>query len=403
MDKLSSPLQHTRSTPSDTASGTTPRTAPRFYILDFVRLVAMILMMQGHTLDALVSPTHLNIAEFPWSVWHFLRGLTAPIFLMLSGAVQVFANKRDGLGGVVGSIGSECYWKQLRWALTLIGIGYLLVFPANRLLDLPFVSPEGWYFFFQVNILQLSGLTLIGVMTVMRYTRSSGQFARISMVIGVVLMLVSPLVHQIQWSDFLHQSLASYLTAHHGSLFFVFPYSAYMFFGVSIGALLQATDIAQREHVFPRVMFRWGIIIAGLGLIGTYSPVVVYPPHDYYLASPHFVMLRLGCALVLMSGLSYLYRFSRALEQYYSRLGKKSLYIYTAHLILLFGTPWFGGIARTLYRSLDLPTGIAFALGVIALTLSSAYLVDYYQRHSSTVRHGLRLSLTVMLLYALLV
>ncbi len=395
MDSSSSPLQHTRSTPS----GTTPR----FYILDFVRLVAMILMMQGHTLDALVSPTQLNIAEFPWNVWHFLRGLTAPVFLMLSGAVQVFANKRDGLGGVVGSIGSERYWKQVRWAVMLIGIGYLLVFPANRLRDLPFVSPEGWHFFFQVNILQLSGLTLIGVMTLMRFTRSTQQFAWISMVIGVVLMLVSPLVHQIQWSNFTHQSLASYLTAQHGSLFFVFPYSAYMFFGVSIGALLQATDIAQREHVFPRVMFRWGVIIAGLGLLGTYSPMALYPPHDYYLASPHFVMLRVGCALVLMSGLSYLYRFSRVLEEYYSRLGKKSLYIYTAHLILLFGTPWFGGIARNLYRSLDLPTGAAFAVGVIALTLGSAYFVDYYQRHSRTVRRGLRLSLTAMLLYALLV
>jgi uncharacterized membrane protein len=371
----------------------------RFYILDFVRLVAMVLMMQGHTLDALVMPEHLNVAVFPWNLWHFLRGLTAPIFLMLSGAVQVFASKRDDSG----SIGFGRYMKQVRWALTLIGIGYLMVFPANKLRDLPYVSPEGWHFFFQVNILQLSGLTLLGVMTVMYLTRSTLAFARVSFAIGLVLTLLSPLAYQADWFALLPEVFASYCSPKHGSLFTIFPYSAYMFFGVSIGAWLHITPAAEREQRFPQVALVLGCVLMVLGLAATYAPIAFYPPHDYYLASPNFVALRVGCAFVIMSGLTYIYRFTRQFEHYYSRLGKKSLYIYTSHLILLFGTPWFGGIARLQPHSLGLPVGALAAALVIASTLGSAYLLDYYQRHSAEVRVGLRYSLTAVLLYALLV
>lgn len=389
----------TLSVPSRTSQLCTASPQSRFYILDLVRLVAMVLMMQGHTLDALVAPQHLSIADFPWNIWHFMRGLTAPIFLMISGAVQVFANKRDESG----SIGFNRYWKQVRWAITLMGIGYLLVFPANRLRDLPFVSAEGWKFFFQVNILQLSGLMLIGVMTVMFFTKSTKSFARITFAIGAALMMLSPFAYTINWFSFLPEVVAAYLSFAHGSLFCVFPFAAYMFFGVSIGTFLAKIPTDQREMLFPRYALRYGFIAVVLGLVGTYAPVSFYPTHDYYLASPNFVLIRMGCTLLLMGGLTYVYRFTKRFEEYYSRLGKKSLYIYTTHLVLLFGTPWFGGIARNHYRALDLPTGMAIAIAVVAGTLLTAYMLDFHQRNSLSIRRGLHVSLTAMLLYALLV
>jgi hypothetical protein len=141
-----------------------------------------------------------------------------------------------------------------------------------------------------------------------------------------------------------------------------------------------------------------------LGIAGTYLPLTFYPQHDYYLTSPHFALIRIGCVLLCMGGLTYLYRFTRRFEDYYSRLGKKSLYIYTAHLVLLFGTPWFSGIARgSAYRSMTLAEGVIVAFGVVSMTLVSAYILDYYQRHSLPIRNGIRFSLGAMLLYALLV
>jgi hypothetical protein len=261
--------------------------------------------------------------------------------------------------------------------------------------------------------LQVSGLTLMGVMTVMYFTRSTRSFARVSLWIGLAIAFVSPFVYQVDWFAIVPEPFAGYLSYKHGSLFGLFPFSAYMFFGVSVGAWLQSVPAAERAQRFPRVAGAVGLGLVALGLVGTYMPLSFLPfssfftsfygPHDYYLASPHFVMIRMGCTLLLMSALTFVYRYTQAFEQYYSRLGKKSLYIYTAHLILLFGTPWFGGITRTWYRVVDVPTGIVAAFAVIALTLVSAYWLDHYQRHSTVVRRGIRLSLGVALLYALIV
>ncbi|TAE26596.1 MAG: DUF1624 domain-containing protein [Candidatus Kapaibacterium sp.] len=374
-------------------------TKQRFYILDFVRLIAMIMMMQGHTMDAMVSVEYLNVAEFPWNIWHFLRGLTAPTFLIISGAVQIFATKRDATGRVP----FKTIQKRVQWGLMLIGMAYLLVFPANRLLDLPFVSHEGWRAFFQTNILHVSGVTLIFSVLLMSVTRSNRAFAGASVCVGLLILAFAPIADSIDWFAVVPEWLGAYFTFKHGSLFAIFPFSAYMFLGIGIGYALAEMPARERERRFPPFAFVAGSIALLAGVIGTYSPLTLFPAHDYYLASPCFALIRVGCVLVFMGILTYLYAKTRRFEEYYSRLGKKSLYIYTSHLILLFGTPWFGGIARAHYRSMTLMDGCIVALGVVGCTLLSAYILDYFQRNSRSLREGIRISLAAMLLYALLV
>lgn len=374
--------------------------ADRFYILDFVRLVAMVMMMQGHTLDALVSPEYLNVGAFPWNVWHFIRGLTAPTFLLISGAVQVFATKRDAEG----RISNKMLFKRLSWAFLIIGIGYLLVFPANRIADLPFVTAEGWRTFFQVNILQLSGVTLIATTLLMYFTRSSRNFALISIGLALGILVVAPFAYQVDWFAYLPEGIAAYLSYSHGSLFAILPFSAYMFAGVGVGFLLSEIPQRERESRFPRIAFVLGALFLALGVAGTYSPLTLFPAHNYYLASPHFAFIRVGCVLVAMSALTYIYGFTRSFAEYYSRLGKKSLYIYVVHLVLLFGTPWFKGMAGgAAYRSMTVAEGAVMAAVVLAFSLVSAYIVDYFQRNSQAMRKGIRLSLMGVLLYALLI
>ena len=52
---------------------------------------------------------------------------------------------------------------------------------------------------------------------------------------------------------------------------------------------------------------------------------------------------------------------------------------------------------------MTLAEGALVALAVVAFTLVSAYILDYYQRHSHPIRKGIRFSLGAILLYALLV
>jgi uncharacterized membrane protein len=372
----------------------------RFYILDLVRLVAMIMMMQGHTLDAMVSPEYLNLADFPWNVWHFLRGLTAPTFLMISGAVQVFATKRDADG----AIAPQVFRQRIEWGFKLIAIAYLLVFPANRIFDLPFVQADGWRAFFQTNILHVSGVTLIATMLLMRVTTNNRTFAVISLFLAVCILAFAPIADTINWFQFMPEWLGAYFSFKHGSLFTLLPFAAYMFVGVGVGTLLSEIPARERERRFPLYAFAFGALCLAFGLAGTYLPFTFYPQHDYYLTSPHFALIRIGCVLVFMGVLTYLYQFTRNFEEYYSRLGKKSLYIYTAHLVLLFGTPWFRGLAHGAnQRSMTLAEGVLVAFAVVGFTLVSAYILDYYQRHSQPIRKGIRFSFAALLVYALLV
>ncbi len=120
----------------------------------------MLMMIQGHTIYALADPSAYDISLFPWNIWHFCRGLTAPVFLIVSGAVHVFANKRLAGGG----LSRRTIKKRITIASVLIAIGYLLVFPAERVWDLFFIEAVYWQRFFCVNILQLFGISLLMIL-----------------------------------------------------------------------------------------------------------------------------------------------------------------------------------------------------------------------------------------------
>ncbi len=371
----------------------------RFYALDLVRLIAMLLMMQGHVLSALVSSADLNTGEFPWSIWHFIRGLTAPVFLMTSGAVHVFANKRNADG----EINRTVFFKRLRWGITLIGIGYLMVFPANRIFDLPFVPTEVWHAFFRVNILQLTCVALILLMFVISLTRSTRTFANASLAIALGITFLAPFVEQVDWFALAPEWLASYFSYAHGSIFPFFPFAAYMFFGVSVGKHLQSIPAAKRMDAFPKFTGIAGAVITALALLATVQPFTIFPAHSYHLTGPDFVMLRVGLTLLFMSLIGLLYRATHRWGKYYSLFGKKTLHIYVGHLVLLYGTPWFHTVQPRLFGTLSLAEGISVAVLIITTCLAGVYLLDYYQQNSRRFRQALPYTVMVALAYALLV
>lgn len=386
------------SAPARTAEAA-PRVSSRFYALDLVRLLAMLAMMQGHVLSALVSTEHLNVAEFPWNIWHFIRGLTAPIFLMTSGAVHVFANKRNESG----ELGRDILFKRLRWAVTLIGIGYLMVFPANRIFDLPYVPAQVWQIFFRVNILQLTGITLLLLMFVFSLTRSNRTFTIASLSIASAITFLAPFVEQVDWFSFLPEWLASYLSYNHGSIFPFFPFAAYMFFGVGVGRYLQGIPAEKRAEKFPRFTGIAGAALVAVSLLATVQPWTIFPAHNYHLTGPDFILLRVGLTLLFMSIVGFLYRATSQWGHYYSLFGKKTLHIYVGHLVLLYGTPWFHTVKSGYFGSMTLMQGSLIAVVIITLCLGGVYMLDYYQKSSYRFRKALPYTLTAALAYALLV
>jgi uncharacterized membrane protein len=354
----------------------------RLYALDLARFMAMIGMMQGHVLDALVLPTELNIGEFPWNIWHVVRGFTAPVFLMVSGAVHAFASKRDTDGRVL----EDVFAKRIRWAITILGIGYLLVFPANRVWDLPFIQSESWTPFFAVNILQLTGVTMLLFVVVMRTTHSVRAMGLRGLVAGIAILAVTPLMVPLRSGELLPPWLTAYLNTSVGSLFPVFPFSAFLFFGIAVGAWLYHIPPHERDTRLRKHGWRIGaIIVIAMGLV-MFGMITAGVPRNV-VESPGSVPLaigRIGVVLIFFSMAEWVLQHTWSMREWYGLFGRKSLYIYVLHLILLFGTPWWNGIGRTRYQSMHLWEGAVIAVIIIIATMAVAYFMERVQRRSWT-------------------
>lgn len=377
--------------------------ADRLYALDLARFAAMLFMMQGHVLDALVRSSDININVFPWDWWFVIRGITAPTFLMVSGAVHAFANKRDEYGRIY----EQVLERRIRWGITIIGIGYLMVFPANRIWDLPFVPSQGWPAFHAVNILQLTGCTMLLFVAVVQYTRSVQSMGRVGLCTALAIIGLSPMVASTNWAGVVPDIVEGYLTVRQGTLFPVFVFSAYLFVGLYVGSLLYAIPAERRLAVLQTRVWMYGLVLAA----------VAYAVHAYLLAqgtpmttlesasSPLLAIRRIGIVLMIFSASAWMVQHTWQLREWYGRFGRKSLHIYVIHLVMLWGTPWFDGVARYYQRQLSLSAGVMIAIAIMIITLLVAWGIDHYERSNipSTVRERVRWGIAVTLGYLLLV
>lgn len=372
----------------------------RLYALDFARFVAMIMMMQGHTLDSLVSPQFLDITAFPWNIWSFLRGLTAPVFLMVSGAAHVFAMKRDTEGRMT----RQLVRRRTTWALTIFGVAYLMIFPANRIFDLPFVESAVWKTFFQVNILQLTAVTLLTTVWLSRVTRSVESLGKSALAIGGGILLLTPFVHALDAFAVLPEPVAAFFSYKHGSLFPIFPFSAFMFLGIAIGAFLKrfATNSERTEYIKKRGVPAALGAFALAGIISGIYSFLPLPAIDIQLMHPAFMLMRVGIVLLLFTAAAFITGKTTNLNKHFSFFSAKSLHIYTIHLILLYGTPWFNSVARWYPKAMTLEQGIGLVPAVICATLLIVLAADYIQKNVHKGDIVLRYSFGTVLVYALL-
>ncbi len=348
----------------------------RLVYLDLMRVVAMVMMIMGHSFFDLVRPSLVNLSEFPWFVWEFLRGLTAPLFLFISGIVQVFANKR-----IDHKLPKETIYKRIRIALLLIFLAYFLNFPVQKAFHLIFQSKQNLIPFFQVNILQIIGLTLLWILLYFSFTKNNQQLGKISLWTGIFIFALTPLVHLIDWYNILPLPIAPYFSLEKGSYFTIFPFSGFTFFGVAFGTYLERFELHQRANVIVKLGFKLLMIFLPLGiavyfLINSFS----LPFYDVYKANSGMSIIRLACVLALLSFFvllyqKYLHNFN-SIQKVSTTLGKNALFVYVLHLIILYGLPWYPGFATIYNRTLDVIPSFAISLTIVLISFSIVFIFE---------------------------
>jgi uncharacterized membrane protein len=298
-------------------------------------------MVQGHTVDVLLSP-ELRTAEFTiYNIWYFLRGMTAPIFMFTAGTTFTYLFKS------VKKPFEENYRvkKGLRRALLLLFIGYILRYPSWTIVDFSEVTAENWQTFFIVDVLQLIGFSLLLLLLILFFTEKLKLNFTITFITSAALIfLASPFMENINWLSYLPAPVAAYLYSGSGSLFPLFPWAGYVISGAVLGSYL-----AQNPMVFKSSRFSILIAIVGaaFSLIALLSYLILQANGIESInpqAAPNTIFFRMGFVLLLTALVSYISLKVDRIPHLLILVGRNTLLIYVVHLIILYGSIWTPGL-----------------------------------------------------------
>lgn len=404
--------------------------SPRFVALDRLRAWAVLMMIQGHTFSALLAEGALP--KRVMQLHGLLHGLTAPAFLFGAGlAFGVATYPRYAQHRALGN----ALWRRLgRYAL-LFAIGYALQLPGASLRAVLRLQGDALLPVLRVGPLQLIAACL-ALCQLAALVLSPRNHARAALALGLAIMIAAPSVWSASSLSALGPLLTPWLDGRTGSLFPLFPWASFAFFGVAA-----AGAITLRGTPSARTWLALGAPLALLSYAAFLAGVRLSPTACFWQASPLNVLFRLGVVASLLGALHWPHgatrtrvgpfarhslaastlrpfapdhlasfvhrglvnRSARALASALDRVGaffaQHSLACYVAHLLLLYGTPLTPSPYRYFGRALSAPQAVlAFAL-VLTLTVLATHAHNWLlaQRERAWIQLAFTVALALVL------
>ena len=342
----------------------------RLVAVNMVRVLAIVLMVQGHTLDVLLTP---NSQFTSWyNVWLFCRGFTAPMFMTLSGFGFALATLRHWENHL--QFGPAVAKRLRRFAFFVL-LGYSMRIPVHSLRELPTAGPDAWQWFLRVDVLQTIGFTLIALQLLVMAVRTPQKLAAVTGTLALVIAFIAPLAWNSSLLNSLPLASKSALIGTGGSLFPLLPWSAYIFLGATFGTLYVVAG--QSDPSLLRKAVPWGLLllVAGIGLEQVSRQV--YGPENFWPTSPHLFIARVGFVTALLGLVTFAERYLPFSPRTVQSLAEESLLVYFAHVALLYGSNWNPGVKQYLGGTMQFAHAY---LAVIALVAVMITLALYWNR-----------------------
>ena len=323
---------------------TLPTLVGRDRWLDAVRGVSVVAMVFGHTLDLtlLDSVRDRPLVGLYWS----FRGLTAPLFLVVAGWA---------LASSLRSTRSDTVGRRLRRAALVLALGYGLHWPGLSAAQA--MASEGtlWPHLLAFDALPCIGWSIVaGVLLLSLLPRTPGRIGALG-----VLALWIPFVATVSWpvglgAGWLWRGFLGHPEAH----FPLVPWSAFFFLGGAL-ALLVPT-LRERRHRAMALLLAGGVLLLVLEHTGLES---------WSLFSPWPAFYRMGQAMLALGVLSTvpLWRVPGLVN-----LGRGSLGVYVAHMVVLYGWAGDEGLASQWARQLSMVEALGAAAVVLGMAVAMA-------------------------------
>jgi uncharacterized membrane protein len=322
----------------------------RVLALDWLRGVAVVVMVECHVFNALLAPAARQTKWFGLLDW--ANGLVAPAFLFVSGAVAGLNLQRRWHDVVGFRPGWRRLWRRIGQILLL---GYALHFPgqllwrfrgpeAGRLLDL-------WA---RVDILQCIAASLALIVVVAPLLGRPVLHRWVCLALGIVAMACVAPVSLWAAHSRLPRWLLNYVWPTGVGLFPLVPWAAFPLLGVWLGpAIFSPATRPPQQSV--RALLAAVVFCAAAGVL---------PQTGSYDA--RFVFARAAGVLVGLAGCCWLARPVRG-TGWILRFGELSLWSYTVHLLMVY---WL--LQPVLGATVSPPAALLWLAAVLMVTAQVA-------------------------------
>lgn len=357
--------------------GTKSGGSQRFGFVDLLRGLALVVMVETHVVNAYLPKTERECAFFFWL--SFVNGLVAPSFLFASGFSIILQARRQWEDFLHSG---PAFRKHLRRLGFILLAGYYLHLPHFGLSR--FLAPQNqafWKTAFQVDVLHCIVVSLLAIDALIFVTRKPGIHFWAVATVGVSATLLTPWFWAQDFTTRLPLPLAMFLNPHGVSLFPIFPWISFVAAG-SCAALLFLEAVEKREDSrFMARSFWLAAAAIGAALLARGLPLFRSWNVDFYKTSPFYVLIRLGCVVILCAGLYAMEKRLGWVPNAIRVAGQESLLVYCAHLQLIFSVLRKPPVSTILGREAGYGFCFLISAVLILLMLSLAALWHGWKRN----------------------
>jgi len=297
--------------------------------IDYLRGVAVLIMLLAHTFDAWTAASERSTEAFRRVL--ILGGFGAPLFLWLAGVASVLSAERAFRRN--GSRKAAAL-SVFRRGVEIFILAFL--FRLQAFIVSPGASPVT---LFRVDILNVMGPSIAAAGLVWGLSRSRVVVSLGFATLAVAVAMSTPLVRMAGWVNALPTGAQWYLRPA-GDLtnFTLFPWAGFVFAGGAAGLLLAAARDQRTEMRAQLSIATAGAALTAVGFYGASLPTI-YRQSSFWTSSPTYFAIRTG---VMMLALAVTYGLVRSARRgitlpWLERLGRRSLFVYWIHVELVYG------------------------------------------------------------------
>ncbi len=351
-------------------TGEPGRAIVRYGFIDLLRGFALVVMIETHVVNAYL-PAEVRLR--PFFFWlTFVNGLVAPTFLFASGFSIMLQGRRQWENWLHFRMP---FWKQMSRLgfITLVAYySHLDNFKLSKYLHPD--EPEIFKKSLQVDILQCIVASLLVVHILIFLFRKPNRLAWGGLSLAAGVALLTPLVWSRDFTRDVPLALALFLNPHGISLFPLFPWITFILAGTVVAVFFLNSVEREADGRFMLLLSIGGAAMIVAGLLARRSPFTLPGHQNFYTTSPLYVLVRLGCVLLICGGLYASEKFKKWRPGPILVAGQESLLVYGVHLWVIFALLRGKHVGPVLGLEAGYIGCFAISLAVIVLLLFLARL-----------------------------